>query len=524
MKVVSFNQMKEIDRIAIEECGIKGLSLMENAGRAVSQNAEKMLAGIEEKNRSVLVVCGKGNNGGDGFVAARYLLNSKCVKDIDIKVAVLGNIKDIKGDAKTNFDVLKKMGADIFEIVGLKQLQRAKHVFSHTGLIIDAIFGIGLRGTLRGVSLEVVKLINMQKSNKVLSVDLPSGLYEGFDEKRDVCIQADRTITFGLPKKELLIYPGIKFTGNLIIQDIDLPEKLLTDPKLKLNLMTHNELSSLIPNRPINSHKSTFGHVFIIAGSRGLTGAAALASLGALYSGAGLVTLGIPESLNSIMEMKLTEVMTKPLPETTDGSFSKKAKKEILNFSSKVDVVAIGPGLSRNSETSSLIRELIESLEKPIVIDADGINALIGHASMLNKRRHPTIITPHPGEMAGLIEGDVSEVTSDRIGTAEKFAYTHKTITLLKGARTIIADEKGNVYINPTGNPALAVGGMGDVLTGLISGLIAQGLFGLDAAKLGAYLHGLAADIWKDENKLDRCLTATELINYLPKAFIKLQS
>ncbi|MCK4400684.1 NAD(P)H-hydrate dehydratase [bacterium] len=519
MKVVSFNQMKEIDRIAIEECGIKGLFLMENAGCAVGKNAEEMLAGIE-RNAQVLIVCGKGNNGGDGFVAARHLLNSGCVKDIDIKVALLGNIKDIKGDAKTNFDIIKEMGADIFEILELKQLQKAKHIFQHAGLVIDAIFGIGLKGTVRGVALEVIKLINMLKQSQVLSVDLPSGLYECFDEKRDVCIQADRTITFGLPKKELLIYPGIKFTGNLIIQDIGLPKKLLTDPKLKLNLTTHSELSSLISNRPINSHKGTFGHVFIIAGSRGLTGAAALAGLGALYSGTGLVTLGIPESLNSIMEMKLTEVMTKPLAETTDGSLSKKAKKEILDFSARVDAVAIGPGLSRNTETSFLIRELIESLEKPVVIDADGINALAGHVSMLKKRRYPTIITPHLAEMAKLIEGDVSEVTSGRIGIAEKFAYTYKTITLLKGARTIIADEKGNIYINPTGNPALAIGGTGDVLTGLISGLIAQGLFGLDAAKLGAYLHGLAADIWKYENKLDRCLTATELTKYIPKAFM----
>jgi len=524
MKVASFNQMKEIDSVAIKKYGINGLDLMENAGRAVSQNAEKMLAEIEEKKRSVLIVCGKGNNGGDGFVAARHLLNSERVKDIDVKVALLGNIKDIKGDAKINFDALKKMDVDIFEISKLMQLQKAKHVFSHAGLIVDAIFGIGLKGAVRGMLLEVVKLINIQKSNKVLSVDLPSGLYEGFDEKRDVCIQADRTITFGLPKKELLIYPGIKFTGNLIIQDIGLPKKLLTDSDLKLNLMTHNELSFLVPNRPINSHKGTFGHVFIIAGSRGLTGAAALASLGALYSGTGLVTLGIPESLNSIMEMKLTEVMTKPLAETTDGSLSKKAKKEILDFSSRVDVVAIGPGLSMNTETSSLICELIKSLEKPVLIDADGINALAGHLSILKKRRYPTIITPHPGEMARLIDENMSQISSDRIGTAEKFAVTYKITTLLKGARTIIADEKGNIYINPTGNPALASGGTGDVLAGLISGLIAQGLSGLDGAKLGVYLHGLAADIWKDENKLDRCLTATELINYIPKAFVELQT
>jgi len=522
MKVASFNQMKEIDGVAIEECGIEGLSLMENAGRAVGKNAEEMLAEMKT-NSHVLVVCGKGNNGGDGFVAARYLLNSKRSKKADVKVVVLGSIKDLKGDAKINFDVLKKMDVDIFEVVELKQLQKVKHVFSHAGLVIDAIFGIGLKGAVRGVALEVIKCINMLKSSKVISVDLPSGLYEGFDEKRDVCIQADRTITFGLPKKELLIYPGIKFTGKLVIQDIGLPKKLLTDPKLKLNLMTHSELSSLIPKRPINSHKGTFGHVFVIAGSRGLTGAAALASLGALYSGAGLVTLGIPKSLNSIMEMKLTEVMTKPLAETADGSLSKKAKKEILDFSSRVDVVAIGPGLSTNAETSYLIYELIESLEKPVIIDADGINALAGHASILKKRKYPTIITPHPGEMARLIDTSVSQISSDRIGTTEKFAVTYKTITLLKGAKTIIADERGNVYINPTGNPALAVGGMGDVLTGLISGLIAQGLSGLDGAKLGTYLHGLAADIWKDENKLDRCLTATELVNYIPKAFVELQ-
>ncbi len=523
MKITSFNQMKEIDRIAIEKYGINSLNLMENAGCAVGKNAEEMLVEIERKSRSVLIVCGKGNNGGDGFVAARYLFNSKRSKKADVKVVVLGSIKDLKGDAKINFDVLKKMYADIFEIVELKQLQKTKYVFSHAGLIIDAIFGIGLKGAVRGVALEVIKLINMLKSNRVLSVDLPSGLYEGFDEKRGVCIQADRTVTFGLPKKELLIYPSIKFAGNLIIQDIGLPEKLLIDPKLKLNLMVHSELSSLIPKRPVNSHKGTFGHVFIIAGSRGLTGAAALASLGALYSGTGLVTLGIPESLNSIMEMKLTEVMTKPLAETASGSFSKKAKKEILDFSSRVDVVAIGPGISTNTETSSLVCELIESLEKPVIIDADGINALAGHVSILKNRTYPTIITPHPGEMARLIEKDISEVVSDRIGAAEKFAVTYKTITLLKGARTIIADEKDNVYINPTGNPALAIGGMGDVLTGLISGLVAQGLFGLDAVKLGAYLHGLAADIWKEENKLDRCLTATKLIKYIPKAFVKLQ-
>ena len=319
----------------------------------------------------------------------------------------------------------------------------------------------------------------------------------------------------GLPKQGLVLYPGAEFAGELTIADIGIPKEL--SGKGKVNLLTADDIRPILPQRRGDSHKGDYGHVLVLAGSTGLTGAAALTSLGALRSGAGLVTLGIAESLNPIMEVKLTEVMTKPLPETKDGTLSLKAEEGILRLVKKIDTLAIGPGLSTSEETSELVRRLITRVEKQMVIDADGINAISGNISILKNAPGPRIITPHPGEMARLIGRSKEEVQNDRIGISQEVAEETAATVVLKGARTIISDSESNVYVNPTGNPGMASGGMGDVLTGMIASFLGQGLGEIESAQVGVYLHGLAADIAR-EKKGELALIATDILDSLSEA------
>ncbi|MBU4560961.1 NAD(P)H-hydrate dehydratase [bacterium] len=524
MRVVTAEEMREIDRKTIAS-GIPSIELMENAGRAVAKAIKSHYRPLRGKEISIF--CGKGNNGGDGLVIARLLAKEKA----KIKIFLLTRKKELKKDPKTNLRKALKQKIEVIETDTSQKLKKFRQEIKKSDLIVDAILGTGIKGAPKGLEAKAIKFINSLKKPMV-SVDIPSGVEGSTGRVSGEAIRADLTITFGLPKIGLVVYPGAEYVGKLEVAHIGFPKRFLSDKEIKVYLVTKEDISSYLKPRRPDTHKGTYGHLFVIAGSVGMTGAATLTSqaaslcFGALRSGVGLVTLGIPESLNEIMEVKLTEGMTLPLPETKKKTLSLKAKEEILKFSKKADALALGPGLSANKETKQLIRNLIKKISLPMVIDADALNALVGHLSILQSRiQHPgsRIITPHPGEMARLIGKKAKEVQENRIKVAGDFAKKYKVIVVLKGARTVISDPKGNICINPTGNPGMASAGVGDVLTGMIGSFLAQRREPLEAAKMGVYLHGLAGDLAAQE-KGEEPLIASDVLEKLPQSFKQVKS
>ncbi len=413
MKVVTASEMRHIDEDTINNIGIPGIVLMENAGlsvvNAIERNFHKSSIG------KVSIFVGKGNNGGDGLVIARHLKN----KGYDVKIYLLSSSDKFQGDALINLQIVQNMmGLSIETILSESELEYHKKSITNSNLLIDAIFGTGLTGPIRDIPAKVIDFLN-DTGLPIVAVDLPSGLDSDTGKVEGSCIRATLTVTMGLPKRGLLLYPGANFVGKLEIADIGIPSDVIKSHNIKINLIRSDNVGKL-PKRPSDSHKGSFGRVLVLGGSVGLTGAAAMASESALRCGAGLVTLGIPKSLNPIMEVKLTEVMTLPLPETENQTLSKNSFDNIMKIINSFDVVAVGPGMSRNSETSWLVRELCKNINKPKVIDADGLNAISEDKSILKDIDNNTIFTPHPGEMARLIDGTISNVQSDRINIAQK--------------------------------------------------------------------------------------------------------
>lgn len=510
MRIASVGEMLRIEEEATAKEGITTRGLMENAGKAVADEAAKMLS----LNDHVVVVCGAGNNGGDGLVAARHLH----IKSFKPTVFLLSTPKDLSRDAE---DAYLDLNHTLVEpiVLDASNVDNLTAALKKAPLIIDAIFGFGLKGAVRGIACRVIEIINDSICAK-LSVDVPSGLESDTGQIHGACIRANRTVTLTCPKIGLVTYPGADMVGELVVADIGvLPE--IVERVSSLELMNDSLASSLLPKRRADAHKSEVGRVLIVAGSPGFTGAAALASTAALRSGAGLVTLGIPLGLNAVLEEKVTEVMTLPLPETSSGALDASAYEEIMKQAASTDVVALGPGLSCDKSTVSLVQRLTSDLETKLVIDADGLNALIGKTELLQKRSHPTIITPHPGEFSRLFDVPVDNVQQDRIGFARKIANEWGVVVVLKGARSIVSSGDQTAII-PTGNPGMASAGTGDVLTGFVSGFMAQGANSYQAALLGTYLHGLAGDLAANQ-LTEWCLMASDLIDYLPEAIKKVK-
>lgn len=516
MKVVTAEVMQKLDRRTIEEAGIPGIVLMENAGRGVVGEILKSYPGVFKGK--VAIIAGRGNNGGDGFVIARYLMN----RGVSVKLFLLALKEEVKGDAKSNLDVLLKMKASINEIKDLNTWKSHVIELERCNLIVDAIFGTGLGSEIRGLIKEVINDLNHFKTPKV-AVDLPSGLNANTGEVLGACVKADLTITFALPKRGLLIYPGADFTGRLKVVDIGIPSYLLEEEKISDQVLSFESLSRSLRVREPNSHKGDYGHVLIIAGSKGKTGAAALAGQAAARVGAGLVTLGIPESLNSVMEEKLTEVMTEPLAEVEPGFLGIDSFDKIKRLMEGKKVLALGPGISTGEDTAELVHKIVEQSTIPLVVDADGINALRFDLNLLKRVQVPMVLTPHPGEMARLVGLSSKEVQKDRITITRDCAQQYGCYFVLKGARSLIAEPDGNVFINPTGNAGMASGGMGDVLTGMIPGFISQGYDIITSAKLAVFIHGLLGDLVARERG-PVGLIAGDLINEIPrvlKAFME---
>jgi len=517
MKVVTAEEMRNIDMQTINAVGIPGVVLMENAGTGVVDAIEEWFS-VESPGRRlpVSIFVGKGNNGGDGLVIARHLTN----RGYDIRTYLMAEADKFTGEALVNLQIARNMGLPMEFILSEEQLEEHKAEIAASGLLVDAIFGTGLKGAVRGFAAGVIDFMN-STGIPILAVDLPSGLEASTGKTEGACIRAALTVTMALPKRGLLLYPGANFVGDLQVVDIGVPPEVVESQDVSVNLVQASHAAELLPARPRDGHKGHFGKVLILAGSVGFTGAAAMTSEAALRVGAGLVTLGIPESLNAVMEVKLTEVMTRPLPETDFQSLASDAWDTIMALLDGIDVVALGPGLSTVPETVALVQSLCGEIHVPKVIDADGLNALAADKDSLRGLGADTILTPHPGEMARLMGCSISDVQSDRIGAAQSFAGEYGIILVLKGAPTVIADPDGTVYLNSTGNPGLASGGTGDVLTGAIAGFLAQGLSAIDAAVLGVYIHGLAGDLAAAAQG-EAGMLAGDVLNNLPGAILRL--
>lgn len=491
MKVVTAAEMRQIDHDTIEGIGIPGIVLMETAGSAIVRSIERHYPTCQH----IGIFVGKGNNGGDGTVIARQLAH------VGRKVCIflVSPIESFIGEARINLNIAKNLGLQIEELLTNAALLNALGHIGGCDLIVDAIFGTGLRGVVSGTIAEVIKAINNLRV-PTLSVDLPSGLDANTGNILGACVAAARTVTIGLPKRGVLLHPGAELAGTLEVVDIGFPKQVIDAQNIVVNWTTAVQAAQWLPSRLSASHKGSYGRVLVIAGSIGMTGAAALTSEAALRTGAGLVTLAMPKSLNPILEVKLSEVMTLPLPETAAGSIAEFATPAILEFAEKTrSVLAIGPGLSQHPETVALVHRLVQEnreqgLDLPTVIDADGLNALAQAPDIISLLVTETVLTPHPGEMARLTNTPVATLEADRISTAQQFATQYGVTLVFKGAPTVIGWANADVWLNSTGNPGMATAGMGDVLTGMIAGLMAQGLSGETAAVLATYLHGAAGD------------------------------
>ncbi|MBF0303691.1 MAG: NAD(P)H-hydrate dehydratase, partial [Desulfamplus sp.] len=495
MYLVTAKQMQNIDRRTIESFGIPGQVLMENAGRGAIDIFFKIFPDLTSKRVSILA--GHGNNGGDAFVMARYLME----KDISIQTFLLSTIDKVTGDAKANLNLFEKLAASnskegVIEIPDKNSFERLKDRIISCDIFIDGILGTGLNSDVRGLFKDVIETVN-SLSKPVFSIDIASGLNSDTGQPMGVSIRAVATATFGFAKTGQILHPGKELSGKLEIIDIGIPKFIADREKPSVNLIEEKSVQAIFRLKPreANSHKGNYGHLLLVAGSTGKTGAAALAANSAMASGAGLVTLAVPESINSTMEPQVTETMTFPLPENQRGQISHTALNLIIkNLVKDKRVVAVGPGLGIDDSTIRVVHGMVEEISLPMVIDADGLNAIAVNPYILKSRKSPTILTPHPGEMARLTGKSTAQIQENRVETATIFAMEFNVIVVLKGASTIIALPNGTVHICPTGNPGMASGGMGDVLTGMIAGFVAQGFEPSEAVIAGVYTHGLCGD------------------------------
>ena len=509
MYLVTANEMQKMDRSTIESFGLPGRILMENAGRGATQFFLDQFKNAE--NKKIGVIAGRGNNGGDGFVIARYLAQ----KGISVTVYLLSEHQKVSGDASANLKLLSPLKVPVIEMPDAKSFSAHETAMRHEAIWIDAIFGTGLRSDVKGFFKDVIDFIN-RLNKPVFAVDIPSGLNSDTGQPCGACIRADATATFAFAKTGHFMFPGADYTGNLKIIDIGVPPHIAHDIGPLQYLLTPDLIRAVFSPRPSDAHKGHTGHLLVIAGSTGKTGAAVMTATSAMRSGAGLVTLGIPASLNPILEAQVIETMTEPLPETVNGILDDTSVNRIMDLLSDKKCLAIGPGIGTAPETQKLFKNLLQENTKPVVIDADGLNILAGHIEILKDLDTPVVLTPHPGEMARLISTTSANVQKDRIKCARDFAEKFNVHVVLKGARTIVAHPDGRVFINPTGNPGMASGGMGDVLTGVIAGFIAQGHQPELAAHAGVYLHGATADSLA-KNKGPFGYLATDVMNTLPE-------
>jgi hydroxyethylthiazole kinase-like uncharacterized protein yjeF len=527
MRIYSATEMAEADRITIEEYGVPGAVLMENAGsQTVDAMEERYGDVLYDDESAVLVVCGKGNNGGDGFVIARHLFNRGTAR---LDVVLLGEGGGLTGDARLNHDVFCRMDGAVHQAPdweAFEQLMEDGLILppDEYSVVVDAIFGTGLSSPVRGHFARVINEIN-EGAAPVVAVDIPSGLSADTPNPPGEAIMADLTVTFGAPKYPHLLPPGDLLCGDLAVADISIPEVAMERAGGGPFVVTDELAGFLLPDpRERTGHKGDYGHVLLVGGSVGKTGAAVMGAEAAYRSGAGLVTVATPAECLPVVAGSSMEMMTEPLAQTPAGTLSPEALARAVELATERDVLALGPGISADPSTGEFVRGLFAAPElagTPLVLDADGLNAFAGDPGALDAtgRDASVIITPHPGEMARLLGMGTDDLLEDRIGPVAAFASARNLIVVLKGYRTLTVAPEGDIWVNLTGNPGMASGGSGDVLTGIIAALLAQRLDPVDAAILGVHVHGLAGDM-AAEDVGEMSLMAGDQLEYLPEAFL----
>lgn len=511
MKVVTAQTMQEMDKRAIEEYGISGLNLMECAGQGCT---DVIISGFGPTGRAV-IVAGSGNNGGDGYVIARLLHQAGW----SVSIYVLAERSRISGDAAVNLERLQQDSITYCPHEGQLPARYSDEI-SQSDVIVDAMLGTGLSSDVSGVYREAVGIIN-SSGRPVLAVDIPSGIHGTTGRVLGEAVRATVTVAFACAKLGHVLFPGAEYTGSLVVVDIGIPPQVM-EAAPGYELLNEESIRPLLCRRDRQAHKGHFGHCLVIAGSTGKTGAAALSANSAVRAGSGLVTLAVADSLHAILEIKTTEVMTEPIPDSGRGHITGSAFPAIEKLLSGKDALAIGPGLGRHSGTTALVQTIVESAALPMVVDADGLNALADDIAILRRKKSTEVIlTPHPGEMARLLGTSIPDVEADRIQVAREFARNFGVYLVLKGSRTIIASPDGTTAINGSGNPGMASGGMGDVLTGIIVSLLGQRYSAWNACCLGVFIHGYAADLVAEERgEIGIC--AGDVREMLPYAYNKL--
>lgn len=506
MKLATAQEIRAIDGLAISRFGLHGLQLMENAGSGIASVIKRELDPKGKKRVSIFA--GKGNNGGDGFVAARHLKNS----GYEPVVFLSGEIENLAGDAGANARIWVKMGGAVVSVRSIDDIKARRTDIIHSGIIVDALFGTGLSSKVSGLHAEVIDYIN-DLDIKKLSVDIPSGIDATTGKVLGRAVKAHITATMAMPKVGLYNYPGRAYAGNIEVIDIGVPAVLLNEDK-KHCLITGELLRGFLKARNSDTHKGKFGHLLVIAGSPGKTGAAYMAAMGAMRAGAGLATIGLPESLQTVMAAKATEVMTIGLPETSEHTLADEPFEKLNEELIGKTAVVIGPGMGVTEESFRLIKKVLDRTQIPAVIDADGLTVLGKRINTL-KGRGRIVLTPHPGEMARLLEISTEEVQADRIGAAKTLSQSTDGVVVLKGAGTVVATPEGWVFLNDTGNPGLSTAGTGDVLAGILGGLLVQGYPVNESACAAVYLLGLAGDEIKKQRGAAGMM-ATDLLEVLP--------
>jgi NAD(P)H-hydrate epimerase len=517
MLLVTAEEMRLLDRATIERGHASGELLMERAGAGVVEAMERRYG--PTLGLRVLVLCGTGNNGGDGLVAARHLL----ARGAEVHIGVLGDHTRIRGEALAHLDRVTATGLTVTSIAGEDELERLVASRDEWDLALDALLGTGARGEPEGLLAAAVQVLRRldDTGTHVIALDLPTGVDADTGGIARRAVRADLTVTFGCPKRGHFLYPGRAFVGALEVVDIGLATEALAATPIPVSLATAPEMAALLPARDPRAHKGSVGRVLVVGGSIGLTGAVALAARAALRAGAGYVQAAVPRSLNDVLEVKLTEEMTLPMPETVERTLALAALEPLLARAAGADVIALGSGLSRHREAAELARRLVAESDRPLVIDADGLNAFEDHTDALMRAPGARVLTPHLGEMGRLTGVDPATLEARRIDAAREWAQRWRSVVVLKGAPTVTASPQGHATVNPTGNPGMATAGMGDVLTGTIAALIAQGLAPYDAARLGVYAHGMAGDLAAGE-KGQFGLTAGDALESLPLALLAL--
>ena len=498
--------MAAIERQAQEVCGVSVPALMLRAGAAAAEVARRLLR--RRGGRRVVVLIGKGNNGGDGLVAARELEG-----DAAVTAMLVVPPESLGGEPAAHLAALRERPVHIEASAALDG-PALEAALSESDLIVDAIFGTGFRGPAQGEPARVIQAAN-GSDVPILAVDVPSGIDAATGRADPPCVQAAATVTMGLAKRGLVQYPAAARAGTLYVADIGLPRSIVDAAPIPAALVTGPWVNRTLPARPADSQKGQFGRVALVAGARGFVGAAVLAARGAIRTGAGLVTVGLPASLATVPAGSLPEAMTRALPETPEGTVAFRALDEILEWVSGSSVLAIGPGLTMHPEVGALVRGLLTRLDRPLVADADALNLLAGEPDRLRELSVPAVITPHPGEMARLLGQEIPDVQRDRVETARSAAGRFGVVVVLKGARTVVASPDGRAMVVPTGNAAMATGGMGDVLTGAVAALLASEIPALEAAASAAYLHGRAGDL---AAAAELGLLAHEVADAIPRA------